>query len=96
MAFRPSPNFALAVDLNKSLYLDTHDRVYLGMEKGFWGILFPRAGYSQNLAAETNHKYTLGLGIGFRSGARLGFSFDFAYLFSGLRNTPRISTSLLF
>lgn len=95
VAFRSPPNFALAVDLNKSLHSDTIDRLQMGIEKRLFGIFYPRAGYSQNIAAEVNRKYTLGLGIELRR-FRMGLSFDFAYLFSELKNTPRISSTFFF
>ena len=84
----------LAIDLEKSLYADVVDKIHIGSELSVIKYLVIRGGMWQNVKAEVNRNYSLGLGIRIVKRS-FGAQFDFAYLFNDLANSPRISFSLL-
>jgi len=94
-AYHIYDNWVIAADLDKSLASDTKDKLSVGSEYRLLNILLLRCGFTQNLDVEVNRKYSLGLGLRYHRGG-LGIQFDFAYLFSDLANTPRVSTSIYF
>ncbi len=86
-------NVLLALDWEPALYKDTNSKVHTGTEIKVFHMLFLRAGMWQNLAADMNRNYSLGLGIHLKK-RRFQIQFDFAYLINDLANSPRISLSL--
>lgn len=85
----------LALDFDKALYSDVEDKIRLGLEMSPMKYIVLRGGMWQNVQAEVNRNYSLGLGV--RVAKRtFGAQFDFAYIFNDLANSPRVSFSLLF
>ena len=83
----------LALDWEKALYDDVMDKVHVGGEVLFFRVIQFRAGMWQNMDAETNRNYSLGMGLNVAT-RTVGIEFDFAYLFNDLAHTPRVSLSL--
>ena len=96
LATRARDNLIFVLDLDKSLYADSEDIIHFGVEVTLFRLLALRAGWIQNIGADLNRDYTLGLGIQRQFSDRIGLSFDFAYLFQDLENTPRVSTNISF
>ncbi|HID95319.1 MAG TPA: hypothetical protein EYP53_04585 [Candidatus Latescibacteria bacterium] len=91
-----SERLLFALDLEKSLYADTDDIIHFGAE---WILLDPltlRVGFSQNIGPEIYRSYSLGLGVRHDFRVGMGFRFDFAYIFNEVRDTSRVSTTLIF
>jgi hypothetical protein len=94
VAYRPSVNSIITLDLRKALYRDTEDRLMLGLEQKFFRTICLRAGWGQNVGGHySNQDIAFGLGL-YHSLKRLDFSFDFAYLVNDLKNTPRAGVTL--
>lgn len=89
-------NLLLTMDWEKSLYKDYHDKLRAGMEYRILNIFVLRGGINQPVSADESRKYTLGLGMLYTKKGALMLSFDFAYEFYFLSNTPRISTTIWF
>jgi len=93
LGFFPARNFSVEVNLKKSLYADTANRLMFGGEKTLFSFLTVRGGYAQDLDASTkNRLYSVGGGLFHRfSSLPFDFSFDFAYLFHELQNFSHLS-----
>ena len=85
----------LAVDLEKALYNDIADKIHVGTELSVLKFMVLRGGMYQNIKAEVNRNYSMGVGIRIDKKS-FGAQFDFAYLVNDLANSPRISFSLLY
>jgi long-subunit fatty acid transport protein len=85
----------LAVDLEKALYDDVADKIHIGSELSVLRFLVLRGGMYQNIKAEVNRNYSMGLGLRIMKKS-FGAQFDFAYLVNDIANSPRISFSLLY
>jgi hypothetical protein len=81
----------MSLSLNRSLHSDGTDRLSAGYENRLWNLLVLRAGYGQEITADPERLYTLGLGLEHDLGSTWHLAFDFAYLFQDLANTPRVS-----
>lgn len=93
-AYRRSLNTVLTMDVRKSLYQDTDDRVLVGIEQRFFQLLLIRAGWGANLGSEySNQEIAFGLGLN-KQMKSFDFSFDFAYVLNDLKNTPRAGVTL--
>ena len=66
------------VDLRKAIYADQVDRVYLGVERPFLGMLKLRGGMAQNLEAEQDRSLSAGFGMDFNLGP-VPMGVDLAY-----------------
>lgn len=89
-------SFQVELDVNKSLYLDTNDRIYTGVEKTLFQMMALRGGFSQNFnASEVNRQYALGLGIMHQlKNPPIRFGIDFAYLINDLHNFFHVGLNL--
>ncbi len=96
VATRPSANVVVALDFKKSLYQDSEDALHFGVERTYLNFLALRAGFSQTLDPEPQRNFPVGFGIKYSLASGINFRLDFAYLFQGLNNTPRFSTTVLF
>lgn len=95
-AHRWSEEVTMSLSLDRSLHHDGADRLALGYENRLWNLLFLRAGYGQEITADSDRLYALGLGLEHDLGASWNLAFDFAYLFHELANMPRVSLTLDF
>ena len=95
-AHRWSDEVTMSLSLDRSLHSDGADRLAAGYENRLWNLLILRAGYGQEIIADPDRLYTLGLGLEHDLGASWNLAFDFAYLFHDLANTPRISLTVGF
>jgi long-subunit fatty acid transport protein len=95
-AHRWSKDITMSLSLDRSLHTDGVDRVAAGYENRLWNLLVLRAGYGQEIAADPDRLYTLGLGLEHDLGTSWRLAFDFAYLFHDLANTPRVSLTMGF
>jgi hypothetical protein len=86
----------MSVSLDRSLHSDSADRISMGFENRLWELIFVRAGYGQQITADPDRLYALGLGVEHDFGTTWNMSFDFAYLFHQLANTPKVSLTLHF
>lgn len=93
---RWSEDVTMSLSLDRSLHQDGSDRLAAGYENRLWNLLFLRAGYGQEITADPDRLYTLGLGLEHDLGASWNLAFDFAYLFHDLADTPRVSLTLEF
>jgi long-subunit fatty acid transport protein len=96
VATRPSANVVVALDLKKSLYQDSEDALHFGIERTYLNFLALRAGFSQTLDPEPQRNFPVGFGIKYSLASGTALRLGFAYLFQGLNNTPRFSTTVLF
>lgn len=95
-AHRWSDGATMSVSLDRSLHSDAADRISMGFENRLWDLICVRAGYGQQITAAPDRLYALGLGVENDFGMSWKLSFDFAYLFHQLANTPRVSLTLQF
>ncbi|RKY68871.1 MAG: hypothetical protein DRQ02_02935 [Candidatus Latescibacterota bacterium] len=96
VAANPSANLVVALDFEKSLYQDTEDVLHFGIERIYLNFLALRAGFYQTLGPEPQRNFPVGFGIRYTFSSGTTLRLDFAYLFQGLSNTPRLSTTVLF
>ena len=89
-------NLLLAADWEQVLSADNNDKFHIGMEYKIINIFVLRAGLNQPIDRSSDKKYTLGLGLFYKKKGVLSLSFDFAYEFFFLANTPKVSTSIWF
>ena len=91
-------NFAL--DFEKSVYSDTHNRLSIGTEVKIADLLALRAGIGENLNApqeELNRKYSFGFGISHRiPNKTFGLALDFAYQISDLPSSVRVGLDVIY
>ena len=88
----PHGAFSIEMDIEKSLHLDSPDRVLVGAEVALWDVAHIRGGYRRALPPGDLEEYTVGAGATVDAGSvRLGV--DFAYVFGQLENTMRFSLS---
>ena len=95
-AHRWSDEVTLSLSLDRSLHSDGYDRLAAGYESRLWDLLILRAGYGQEITADPDRLYALGLGLEHDLGTSWNLAFDFAYLFHELANTPRVSLTAEF
>jgi hypothetical protein len=95
-AHRWSEDVTMSLSLDRSLHSDGADRLALGYENRLWNLLILRAGYGQEITADPDRLYSLGLGLEHDLSATWNLAFDFAYLFHDLANTPRVSLTAEF
>lgn len=97
-AVKPDKNTTIGLDYQKSIRLDTYDRVALGIEKKFFNFLIPRFGASQNIFApqdEQNRHLNVGVGIEPEfAESSISVAFNFAYQFSDINPTLRFGVDL--
>lgn len=73
-------NTAFSLDLDKSIYSDTDDKIKSGLEyRLFKNIFALRTGYSQELFTANNKKLSFGTGFNFKIWKQTTVSFDLAY-----------------
>ena len=95
MVFQISPHYLIAVDMEKSLFLDTTNRLNLGMERVLFDILSLRGGAFQNLEPSADMNYNFGIGINYSQHSIL-FLVDAAYVVQEIENSLRISFTIRF
>ena len=95
-AHRWSEDVTMSLSLDRSLHQDAADRLAAGYENRLWDLIILRAGYGQEITADPDRLYSLGLGLEHDLSATWNLAFDFAYLFHDLANTPRISLTMGF
>ena len=95
-AHRWSEEATMSLSLDRSLHSDGTDRLAAGYENRLWNLLVLRAGYGQEINADPDRLYTLGLGLEQDLGSSWHLVFDFAYLFHDLADTPRVSLTVGF
>jgi long-subunit fatty acid transport protein len=95
-AHRWSDQVTMSLSLDRSLHNDGNDRLAAGYENRLWNLLILRAGYGQEITADPDRLYTLGLGLEHDLSATWNLAFDFAYLFHDLADTPRVSLTVGF
>jgi hypothetical protein len=94
-AFQPYPSFLVTADFRPAIYEDTQHAFRFGGEYGIMDIVFLRAGTQQAFNAETQNKYTLGLGIDVPIGdVRTGM--NYSYMIEELGHTHRFSLNIRF
>jgi outer membrane protein OmpA-like peptidoglycan-associated protein len=97
-AIKPDKDMTIGLDYQKSIRLDTYDRIAFGVEREFFRFLIPRFGVSQNIFApkdEQNQHLTVGLGIEPEfAESSLGVAFNFAYQFTDINPTLRFGIDL--
>ncbi len=97
-AIKPDKNTTIGLDYQKSIRLDTYDRVAFGIEKEFFSFIIPRLGVSQNIFSpqdEQNRHLNVGLGIEPEfAESSIGVAFNFAYQFSDINPTLRFGIDL--
>jgi|Deesub1362B_J571_1020462.scaffolds.fasta_scaffold01781_10 hypothetical protein len=84
-----------ALDWEPRLYDDVPGKLRLGAEFRPMRMMVFRGGFWQNLSADINRHFALGAGLNIRR-AKIHAAIDFAYLFSDLANSQRISLSLFY
>jgi len=89
-------NLLLAVDWEKVISANNHDKLHAGLEYKILNIVILRSGIIQTIQAESTRKYTMGFGLVYTKKNVLSLSFDFAYEIFFLANTPKVSTSIWF
>lgn len=94
-AFLARNNLVLAMDLDKALYRDVHDRIAVGAEWMLFNAVYLRGGWGESLTTEQNRKVHCGFGIQYFH-REFGVRFDFAYQLHFLAHTPRVSVSCWF
>jgi outer membrane protein OmpA-like peptidoglycan-associated protein len=99
MSAKVGGNVIIGMDIQKSLRIDTNDRIAFGMEKELFRFLIPRIGISQNILSlkeEQDRHITLGIGIAPEfAESSVGFAFNFAYCISELSPTLRFGVDFL-
>jgi hypothetical protein len=95
-AHRWSEDVTMTLSLDRSLHSDAADRLAAGYENRLWNLIALRAGYGQEIAADPDRLYSLGLGLEHDLSAAWHLAFDFAYLFHDLAGTPRVSLTMEF
>ncbi len=95
-AHRLGDGSSLSLNLDRSLSSDACDRISLGYENRLWEIVSVRAGYGQQINADPDRLYSLGMGLESDVLSTWHLAFDFAYLFHELANTPRVSLTIGF
>ncbi|MCK5034030.1 MAG: OmpA family protein [Calditrichia bacterium] len=97
-AIKPDKDMTIGIDYQKSIRLDTYDRIALGIEKEFFSFIIPRLGVSQNIFApkdEQNQHLNVGLGIEPEfAESSIGVAFNFAYQFTDINPTLRFGIDL--
>ena len=95
LALHISENHLIVFDFEKSLHLDTANRLNVGTERTFFNILSVRGGAFQNLVPLAEINYNLGLGVRY---SQLGkdLSLDAAYVIRDIENTVKLSLTLDF
>ena len=86
--------FVLAINWQPKMETGRPAKFHIGGELAPMRLIRLRAGMWQNLAADVNRNYGLGIGLNYVHKA-LTLRFDFAYLVNDLASSPRISFSLL-
>jgi hypothetical protein len=86
----------ISVNMDRSFSSDADDRIRLGYENRLWDMISLRGGYGQQINADPDRLYSLGLGVAADVGQNWAVAFDFAYLFHHLANTPRFSLNIGF
>jgi hypothetical protein len=95
-AHRWTADAVMSLALDRALDNGDHVRLQFGYENRLWDLLAVRAGYGQEVAADPDRLYTLGMGLEHDFGTAWKASFDLAYLFHELAHSPRISLTLDF
>jgi long-subunit fatty acid transport protein len=95
-AHRLGDDVTLSLVLDRALQADGTDRIRLGYENRLWSLVILRGGYGQQITADAERFYTLGLGLERDLGTSWNLAFDFAYLFHDLADTPRVSMTVGF
>ena len=93
--FFVSEHHIIAVDFEKSLHLDTMDRLNIGTERTFFNILNVRGGAFQNLEPSATINYNLGFGVLY-SQLGMGLKLDAAYVIQEINNSLKLSLTLDF
>jgi hypothetical protein len=86
----------ISVNMDRSFSSDADDRIRLGYENRLWDMISLRGGYGQQINADPDRLYSLGLGVAADVGQNWAVAFDFAYLFHHPANTPRFSLNIGF
>ncbi len=96
IAMRPGHNLLISVDLEKSLYSDTRDRLSVGVEKRIFNMLAFRSGVFQNMVAAADMNYNFGFGFQYALANNVLFAVDAAYLVQEINNSLRFSFTVRF
>ena len=83
--------FNFALDLVKSLHLDTPNRLRMGLERSFYDLVILRAGAYQDIAGGGTINYCFGSGVRYKGLQDTIIMFDAAYLLQPLGNSLRLS-----
>jgi hypothetical protein len=84
-------DFNLAIDLEKSLHIDTPDRLRMGLERTLFDLLILRGGAHQYIAGGGEINYCLGAGVRYKGLKDTIIMFDTAYVLQPLGNSLRLS-----
>jgi len=83
--------FNFALDLEKSLHLDTPNRLRMGIERSFYDLVILRGGAYQNIAGGSEINYSLGAGLRYKGLGGTIIIFDASYILQSLGNSLRMS-----
>jgi hypothetical protein len=92
VAYEPSDNLSIEVDLEKALRLDRHDVILAGAELRVFGVAALRAGYRRALRPGELEELTVGGGATVTAGDT-AITVDVAYLIGHVEDTLRIGVA---
>lgn len=96
LAFIPLNRLIVVSDFEAALSKEAFNKIRFGFEYHPILPIYLRGGFSQNIAAEENRQYALGIGFCMKYRNQCAILLDLAYQFHFLQDTPRASMSVWF